>query len=75
MTVIAGYLQAEMKSFTKCDGTVLKHHFEKKIVELEEEKNALQVFSFLTSVDNHSNSSKCFSVKKFITSFILQITD
>ena len=34
-----------MKSFAKCDGVVLKHHFEKKIVELEEEKKTLQVYS------------------------------
>ena len=36
-----------MKSFAKCDGVVLKHHFEKKIVELEEEKKTLQVCSIL----------------------------
>ena len=35
-----------MKNFMKSDGVVLKHHFEKKILELEEEKNALQVLSF-----------------------------
>jgi hypothetical protein len=49
MAVIPSCLQIEMKSFTRCDGSVLKHHFEKKILELEEEKNALQVFSFKTS--------------------------
>jgi hypothetical protein len=37
------FAQAEMKSFAKCDGVVLKQHFEKKIVELEEEKKSLQV--------------------------------
>ncbi|EFJ10856.1 hypothetical protein SELMODRAFT_127100 [Selaginella moellendorffii] len=34
--------EAEMKSFTKSDSMVLKQHFERKLVELEEEKKALQ---------------------------------
>nr|AMS24212.1 kinesin 4-Ic protein [Marsilea vestita] len=34
--------EAEMKTFVKSDGTVLKQHFEKKILELEEEKKHLQ---------------------------------
>jgi hypothetical protein len=55
MAIIPGFLQIEMKSFTRCDGAVLKYHFEKKILELEEEKNALQVFSFRTSGIETSN--------------------
>jgi hypothetical protein len=38
-------LQAEMKSFTKPETVVLKQHFERKLLELEEEKKSLQVFS------------------------------
>ncbi|KAL3684384.1 hypothetical protein R1sor_002406 [Riccia sorocarpa] len=34
--------EAEMKSFLRPDAVVLKQHFEKKLVELEEEKNNLQ---------------------------------
>lgn len=36
-------LQAEMKSFSKPETVVLKQHFERKLVELEEEKKMLQV--------------------------------
>ncbi len=35
----------EMKSFSKPETIVLKQHFERKLVELEEEKRSLQVFS------------------------------
>lgn len=35
--------QAEMKSFVRPDALFLKQHFEKKLVELEEEKKYLQV--------------------------------
>lgn len=38
-------LQAEMKSFAKPETVVLKQHFERKLLELEEEKKSLQVFS------------------------------
>jgi kinesin family protein 4/21/27 len=34
-----------MKSFSKPETIVLKQHFERKLVELEEEKRSLQVFS------------------------------
>ncbi len=40
-----GLLQTEMKSFSKPETIVLKQHFERKLVELEEEKRSLQVFS------------------------------
>lgn len=33
-----------MKSFVRSDAVVLKLHFERKLVELEEEKKTLQVF-------------------------------
>jgi len=36
-------VQAEMKSFVRTDAVVLKQHFEKKLIELEEEKKHLQV--------------------------------
>lgn len=36
-------VQAEMKSFSKPETVVLKQHFERKLVELEEEKKMLQV--------------------------------
>jgi len=36
-------LQAEIKLFVRPDAKVLKHHLEKKLVELEEEKKHLQV--------------------------------
>ena len=35
--------QAEIKLFVRPDATVLQQHFEKKLVELEEEKKYLQV--------------------------------
>lgn len=38
-------VQAEMKSFIRIDTLVLKQHFEKKLIELEEEKRLLQVGS------------------------------
>ncbi|CAK9197643.1 unnamed protein product [Sphagnum troendelagicum] len=34
--------EAEMKSFAKPETVVLKHHFERKLLELEEEKKSLQ---------------------------------
>lgn len=36
-------LKAEMKRFTSTDTSVLKHHYEKKVQELEQEKKSLQV--------------------------------
>lgn len=52
--------EAEMKTFAKCDGVVLKQHFERKIVELEEEKKVLQserdtLMAELTSLTNTSD--------------------
>lgn len=41
--MIYAVLQAEIKLFVRPDATVLKQHFEKKLVELEEEKKYLQV--------------------------------
>lgn len=41
------FCQAEMKSFVRPDALFLKQHFEKKLVELEEEKKYLQVYSTL----------------------------
>jgi len=41
--VMYAVLQAEIKLFVRPDATVLKQHFEKKLVELEEEKKYLQV--------------------------------
>lgn len=41
--VIYAVSQAEIKLFVRPDATVLKQHFEKKLVELEEEKKYLQV--------------------------------
>lgn len=35
--------QAEMKRFTNVDTSVLKHHYEKKVQDLEQEKRVLQV--------------------------------
>lgn len=37
-------LKAEMKMFNNADTSVLKHHYEKKVLELEQEKKFLQVF-------------------------------
>lgn len=41
--VIHVVLQAEIKLFVRPDATLLKQHFEKKLVELEEEKKYLLV--------------------------------
>lgn len=38
-------LKAEMKRFTGADTSVLKQHYEKKVLELEQEKKILQVDS------------------------------
>lgn len=45
-------LQIEMKCIAKPETVVLKQHFERKLVELEEEKQLLQV-EFLTIQDIH----------------------
>ncbi|MCO5550274.1 hypothetical protein L7F22_003755 [Adiantum nelumboides] len=52
--------EAEMRSFSKSDGVILKQHFEKKIMELEEEKKTLQgerdkYLAELTSLANASD--------------------
>lgn len=39
--------KAEMKRFTSTDTSVLKHHYEKKLLDLEHEKKALQVIALL----------------------------
>eukprot|EP00250_Pteridium_aquilinum_P007538 c17227_g1_i1 orf=339-4568(+) len=57
--------EAEMKSFSKCDGVVLKQHFEKKIMELEEEKKTLQNErdKLLAELTNLANTSDDHSQK------------
>ncbi|KAG6548609.1 hypothetical protein Mapa_010098 [Marchantia paleacea] len=46
--------EAEMKSFARPDAVVLKQHFERKLVELEEEKKVLQAIIVSISVrDRH----------------------
>ncbi|KAI5065342.1 hypothetical protein GOP47_0020037 [Adiantum capillus-veneris] len=52
--------EAEMRSFSKVDGVIIKQHFEKKIMELEEEKKTLQserdkYLAELTSLANASD--------------------
>lgn len=43
-TVVFYYLlKAEMKRFSNSDTSVLRHHYEKKLLELEQEKKSLQV--------------------------------
>jgi len=42
-------LKAEMKMFNNADTSVLKHHYEKKVLELEQEKKFLQVFDLVLS--------------------------
>lgn len=36
-------LKAEMKQYTRTDTAVLKQHYEKKLLELEQEKKSLMV--------------------------------
>jgi hypothetical protein len=43
-TLISPWFQAEMKSFVRSDAVVLKQHFEKKLIEVEEEKKHVEVF-------------------------------
>ena len=42
-TLISPWFQAEMKSFVRTDALVLKQHFEKKLIEVEEEKKNVEV--------------------------------
>jgi hypothetical protein len=50
--------QAEMQTFLKSDADSLRHHFEKKIQELEEEKKTFQVRIF--SKDSETDTGRSF---------------
>ena len=39
-----------MKLFNSADTSVLKHHYEKKLLELEQEKKVLQVIDLCNSI-------------------------
>lgn len=45
-------LQSEMKMYG-CDTIALKQHFGKKLMELEEEKSAVQVCQIILECDHH----------------------
>lgn len=49
-----------MKSFVRADTLVLKQHFEKKLIEMEEEKKRLQVDLIpFVLINNTSKSQFC----------------
>lgn len=66
------YVQSEMKSFEGSDTVALKQHFGKKIMELEDEKRAVQVnlkplnFDVLIQEKwySHVQSLTCFILQK-----------
>ncbi|KAD0046733.1 hypothetical protein E3N88_44876 [Mikania micrantha] len=57
--------ESEMRLFEGCDTMTLKQHFGKKLTELEEEKQAVQIERdrLLTEVENLSASSDCQTQK------------
>jgi len=39
------WLKAEMKLYSNSDTSVIRHHYEKKLLEMEQEKKVLQVIN------------------------------
>ncbi|OAE24281.1 hypothetical protein AXG93_1052s1040 [Marchantia polymorpha subsp. ruderalis] len=58
--------EAEMKSFARPDAVVLKQHFERKLVELEEEKKVLQAIIVSISVRDRHVALYCLFLKILI---------
>lgn len=64
-------LKAEMKNFSSSDTSVLKQHYEKKILELEHQKKNMQVNYFIVLIVLQIESRK----NKYIIRFDYHITE